>query len=255
MEFFERLLMNLTVFQIVTEIIQATIGVGLCFGALKWRKGLLTTTAIGWGFVLGIVFAFIFGDILGETGALTCVAIGVLVMPLLTYTVFSVNRFVLGFLVGCKLLIMLTTVLAKEGMIDIYTTVTMPLLGGTIVGLCLMAWTRVSVSAFVLGCSFLGSAEIAPVVSEWINRLLFAVTGDYGYLIDPIDLFFGLFKIELTDEWMLISMIIFMSLGIYTQIKRLEANNIPLNTPVIVYESTTEPNGRIHTANGYIDTK
>ena len=176
MEFFERLLMNLAVFQIVTEIIQATIGVGLCFGALKWRKGLLTTTAIGWGFVLGIVFAFIFGDILGEIGALTCVAIGVLVMPLLTYTV-------------------------------------------------------------------------------WINRLLFAVTGDYGYLIDPIDLFFGLFKIELTDEWMLISMIIFMSLGIYTQIKRLEANNIPLNTPVIVYESTTEPNGRIHTANGYIDTK
>lgn len=255
MEFLEMVLTNLAVFQIVTEIIQVTIGVGLCFGALKWRKGLLTTTAIGWGFVLGIFFAVIFGDILGGTGALTCVVIGVLVMPILTYTVFSVNRFVLGFLVSCKLLIMLTTVLAKEGMMDIQTTVMMPLIGGTIVGLCLMAWTRVSVSAFVLGCSFLGSTEIASVVSEWINRLLFAVTGDYGYLIDPVDLLFGLFKIELTDEWMLISMIIFMSLGIYTQIQRLKANNIPLNTPVIVYESTTEPNGRIHTANGHIDTK
>ena len=255
MEFVELVLENLVVYQIVTEIIQATIGAGLCFGALKWRKGLLTTTAIGWGFVLGILSAFMFGDMLGEAGALTCVVVGVLVMPVLTYTVFSVNRFVLGFLVSCKLLIMLTTVLAKEGLMDIQTTITLPLIGGTVVGLFLMAWTKVSVSAFVLGGSFIGASEIASVISEWMNRLMFATTGDYGYLLDPIDMIFAFFKVELTDEWMLISMVVFMALGIYSQIKRLKINNIPLNTPVIVYESTTEPNGRIHTSNGHIDTK
>ena len=63
MEFLDMVLGNLVVFQIVTEIIQATIGVGMCYGALKWRKGLLTTTAIGWGFVLGVLFAFLFRDI------------------------------------------------------------------------------------------------------------------------------------------------------------------------------------------------
>lgn len=255
MEFLEMVLGNLVIFQIVTEIIQVTIGVGMCYGALKWRKGLLTTTAIGWGFVLGVLLAFIFRDILEGTGALTCVVVGVLAMPILTYTSFAVNRFVLGFLVSCKLLIMLTTVLAKEGMIDIQTTIMLPLIGGTIVGLILMAWTSVSVSAFVLGCSFIGATEIASVISEWINRLLFTTTGDYGYLIDPIDMIFAFFKIELTDMWMLISMVIFMSLGSLSQIKRLKKNNIPLNTPVIVYESMTGPNGRMYTTNGHIDTK
>lgn len=254
MEFIEQIVSNWAIFQIITDLIKITIGAGLCFGALKWRRGLLTTTAIGWGLFWGILAAISLGDVMGESSIL-CVLTGFIVFPILTYTVPGVNRFVLGFLVGSKLLFMLTTVLAKAGTIDIATTIMLPLGIGTLLGLILMAWTQMRVSAFVLSCSFIGASEIAPVVSEWINRILFSATGDYSYILDPIDLFFALFKIELTDEWMLISMIVLMIWGGYKQIQKLKAEKIPLDTPLIGFESPTGPNGRIYTDKGAIDTK
>ena len=57
MEIIGKILSNLLIFQIITELIKVTIGAGLCFGALKWRRGLLTTTAIGWGFFLAMTMA------------------------------------------------------------------------------------------------------------------------------------------------------------------------------------------------------
>ena len=229
-------------------------GAGLCFGALKWRRGLLTTTAIGWGFFLGVLAAILLGRMAGEIGIIICILAGLVVLPILTYTVPGVNRFVLGFLVSCKLFFMLTTVLVKNGAIDIEMTFALPLVAGTLVGLLLMAWTRMRISAFVLSCTFIGASEIAPVISEWINRLFFTVTGDLNYLFDPIDLFFALFKVELTDHWMLISMIVFMILGGYKQIRQIQQAKIPLNTPLIGFESPFGPNGRIYTSKGPIDT-
>lgn len=250
----EEILARLLVFQIVIDLISVTVGAGLCFGALKWRRGLLTTTAIAWGLLLGFIAAMFLGEVLGETGAIICVLVGMIGLPILTYISPPVNRFVLGFLVSSKLLFMLTTVLAKEGTIDIEETIMIPLVVGTVVGIALMAWTQMRVSAFVLGCTFIGASQIAPVVSEWINRIFFAATGDIGYLFDPIDLFFALFKIELTDQWMLIAMIVFMVWGGYKQINSLKKNGIPLDTPLIGFESPTGPNGRIYTKNGHIDT-
>lgn len=40
------ILSRLLVFQIVLDLISVTVSAGLCFGALKWRRGLLMTTAI-----------------------------------------------------------------------------------------------------------------------------------------------------------------------------------------------------------------
>ncbi len=254
MDIIEEILSNLLVFQIITDLIKVTIGAGLCFGALKWRRGLLTTTAIGWGLFLGVLAAMFFGEILGTGGAIICILAGFIGLPILTYTIPGVNRFVLGFLVSCKLLFMLTTVLAKAGKMDIEMVFALPLIVGTLAGLALMAWTTVRVSAFVLGCTFIGASEIAPVVSEWANRILFSVTGDYSYIFDPIDLFFALFKVELTDHWMLISMIILMIWGGYRQIQRLKELGIPLDTPLIGFESPTGPNGRIYTKKGPVDT-
>ena len=51
MEMIEWVISNLIIFEIVTNLIEVTIGAGMCFGALKWKKGLLTTTAIGCGLV------------------------------------------------------------------------------------------------------------------------------------------------------------------------------------------------------------
>lgn len=254
MDFIEKILENLLIFQIVTDLIKVTIGAGLCFGALKWRRGLLTTTAIGWGFFLGFFVAIVAGEMIGGVGALICVIVGMIGLPILTYTIPGVNRFILGFLVSSKLFFMLTTALAKDDAIELEYAVIVPLLAGTVIGLGLMAWTRMRVSAFVLSCTFVGASEIAPVISEWINRIFFSVTGHIGYLFDPIDLFFSLFKIELTDKWMLISMIILMIWGGYKQIGRLKEQGIPLDTPIIGFEVPRADNGKIFTSKGTIDT-
>lgn len=254
MDFIEEIFSNLVIFQIVTDLIKVTIGAGLCFGALKWRRGLLTTTAIGWGFFLGFLIAIFIGEMTDRAEAWICVIVGMIGLPILTYTIPGVNRFILGFLVSFKLFFMLTTVLAKDGVIEFEYIIIIPLLAGILIGLGLMAWTRMRVSAFVLSCTFIGASEIAPIISEWINRIFFSVTGDIGYLFDPIDIFFALFKIELTDKWMLISMIIFMIWGGYKQIKQLEDQGIPLDTPLIGFEVPRADNGKIFTSKGTIDT-
>lgn len=247
------ILSRLLVFQIVLDLISVTVGVGLCFGALKWPKGLLTTTAIAWGFFLGVIAAMLVGKAAGEVGALLCILIGTIGLPILTYTSPAVNRFVLGFLVSSKLFFMLTTWLAKDHGLGIEEAIMVPLIAGTVVGVALMAWKQVSVSAFVLGCTFIGASQIAPVISQWINRIAFGITGNIEYLFDPVDLIFALFKIELTDKWTLGAMVAFMGLGAYKQIKNMKEKNIPLDMPLVVFESNSH-NGRIYTKGGHIDT-
>ena len=118
-----------------------------------------------------------------------------------------------------------------------------------------MAWTKVLISAFVLGCTFIGASEIAPVISEWMNRLLYTATGNTAYLYDPIDILFALIKVELTDQWTLIAILVLMAWGGYKQVQRIKANGIPLDTPLIGFEMPNGKNGRIYTKNGHIDTK
>lgn len=131
---------------------------------------------------------------------------------------------------------MFTTFMAPNGDMGIEKAIVIPLAAGAIIAIVLMVWTEMSVSAFVLGCAFIGSSQIAPVCSEWINRIFFSVTGDVSYLIDPIDLFFALFKIDQTDGKTLFFMLFFMSMGCYKQINYLKQKGIPLNTPLITYE-------------------
>lgn len=244
----ENVLGNLAVYQFVTELIKVTLGAGLCFGALKWRRGLLTMTAIGWGAILGIAVATIFGSISNGDIEMLLVfaAIGAIIFPILTYTVAGVNRFVLGFLVGVKIFFMFTTVMWKEGYMDGSEIVFLPLVMGTILGLALMAWTKMRVSAFVISCSFIGASDIAPVISEWYNRIMYSFTGDMSYLFDPLDLLFALFKIELTDAVTLISLIVFLAFGCCSQLKRLHNMGIPYSTPIIGFEVPKEENGRIN---------
>lgn len=258
MDFLETILSNIVILQVITALIKASVGLGLCFAALKWRqgalvwrRGLLTTISIAWGFALGVLAASTLDD---STGALLYIIIGVIALPILTYTVPGVNRFMLGFLVASKLFFMLTTVLAKSGDMEVETAVFLPLIAGTVVGVCLMAWTKVRVSAFVLACTFIGAAETAPAISELINRIFFTFTSDISYLFDPIDFLFGLFGIELTDKWTLVAMIILMIWGGYKQVNNIKAHGIPLNTPLIGFETRFEDNGKIITDYGTVDT-
>ncbi len=258
MEFWEvidYLASNLVIFEIVTDLIGVGIGAGLCFGALKWRRGLLTTTAIGWGFFIGLFIVSFLVDDIEEEGILFWLVVPTILLPVLTYTVPGVNRFVLGYIVGFKLCFMLTTLLAKEGNIDVLQAITIPVAVGALLGLGLMAWTKVRVSAFVLTCSFLGASEIAPVIAKWINRLFFMGTGNIEYLFDPIDLFFALFKVELTDARTFWVMLGLTGFGVYRQFSIMKKKGVPLDMPIIGFESPyKEDNGKIYTSSGVIDT-
>ncbi len=239
MEYLYFILENIIVFQIVLELIEVIVGAGLCFGPLKWQRGLITTVSIGWGCVLGLVVGYIGyeSDIISgfETIFITAV-LGAIIFPILTYTIAGLNRFILGYIVTSKLTTMLITVLAKEGMVELEESILMPIMIGLVAGLIFMAWTQMRVLPFVLACSFLGASEIAPTISEWYNRIMYSTTSDISYLFDPIDFIFALFKIELTDTITLISMILLMMLACYAHLNRLKKNNIPYNTPVISFE-------------------
>lgn len=234
----EAFLGNIALFQIVMDILDVCVGSTLVFGALKWRKGLITYTAIGWGLFLG----FMIGASIGETsnsgefiiiGAL----LGAIVFPILTYTVAGVNRFVVGYIVILKLVFMFTTWMFKNGNMGIDGMFAIPLVSGIIAGIIFMLWKSLSILPFVLACTFLGASYVAPTISKYINQFIFGVTGDFSMLIDPVDLFFALFKIELTDGWTLLFVIILMGIGIPYQIRSIKNDGFELNTPVITYET------------------
>lgn len=241
------LLERLAVFQVVIEVIQVIFGAGLCFGALKWRRGSLTTTAAIWGLLLGFSLGFSIvysGD--GDIGILlmTC-GLGAVVFPILTYIVAGVNRFVLGFLFGTKFIALITTVMFKEGAMDFEVALILPFVCGAFVGLIMMAWVQMRVLPFVLCCTFIGASDIAPTVSEWVSRIGYTATGDISYLFDPVDLLFALFKIELTDTVTLITMTALLIIGSITQINNLKAQGIPSSTPIIGFEVPRSENGKI----------
>ena len=119
---------------------------------------------------------------------------------------------------------------------DLSGAISLPLILGAVVGIALAAWTQMRISAFILSCSFLGASQIAPVISEWANRLIYGFTGDISYLFDPVDLIFAFFKIELTDQWALIAMIIFMIIGCKKHFHRLQQAGIAPDTPIIGFE-------------------
>lgn len=259
MEVVEFIFENIVVFQAFSYLYDIALGAACCYGALKWRRGLMTTVSIGWGIFLGFGLAIplvFYGDA-NSSLLLLLPAIRMVLLPILTYSIAGVNRFILGYIVSSKLFFMATTVMAKNGDIAPISALLYPLIGGAAVGLVLMAWTRIRVSAFVFGCTFIGASGIAPDISKLINGTLFTATRDFSFLFDPIDTFFAFFGIELTDEWTLRVMIVLMVVLGYRQIRTMKRKGIPLNAPLIGFEVPEDKgkNGRIYlNRESYIDT-
>lgn len=227
------------VFEIVSDIFDVVVGSSLIFGALKWRKGLLTTTSLYWGFVLGFLGGLLITNTFDTSpvSIVVGVIIGGVIFPILTYTTATVNRFVLGFIVIMKLLYMFTTYMCKQGAMKIDVTLFLPIVAGTIAGIIFMLWERLSVLPFVLACAFLGASQVAPTIAKYINQFIFGVTHDYSLLFDPVDFIFALFKIELTDGWTLLFMIILMLFGSYYQFQNVKKQGYSYDTPIIVFET------------------
>lgn len=222
--------------KIATDLFSAFFGAWICFGALKWRKGLMTTIATYWGLFLGLTLGIMLTINLDNPIWLPiCVVVGVILVPILTFKVPAVNRFIVGFIVAMKITFMITTVSMKNGDMSIVEALMIPLLIGTLVGIVLMLWTQLSVGTYVIATSFLGAAQTAPSISDIINYVESGITGDIWW--DPYDVLFAYFKIELTDFWTLVVLIIMMVIAIVFTYKKITAV-IPPNTPMIVYEKT-----------------
>lgn len=239
----DEFLAYIAIFQIVTDIYDLLIGSALVFGALKWRKGLLTTTAFYWGLVFGFLIGTFtsFSLDISPVIIIISVLIGAIIFPILTYRIPAVNRFVLGFLVTMKLLYMFTTYLCKNGNMELETAITLPLILAAIFGIIFMLLRQLSVLPFALGCAFLGASQVAPTIAKYVNQFIFGITHDYSLLFDPIDFIFALFKIELTDGWTLLFMIILMGVGIPLQLSFIKKQGYSYDTPIIVFE-TDNPN-------------
>lgn len=231
----------LAIFQIATDIYDLLIGSALIYGALKWRKGLLSTTACYWGIVLGFAGGGIIAYALDMPAVIfITIIIGAIVFPIMTYLIPAVNRFVLGFLVTMKLLYMLTTYLCKEGIMEFSVALISPLIIATILGILFMFMREMSVLPFALGCVFIGASQLAPTIAKYINQFIFGITQDFSLLFDPIDFIFALFKIELTDGWTLLLMIIFMVCGLPIQLGYIKKQGYDYDTPLIVFETDNE---------------
>lgn len=243
----DEFLISISVFQILTDIYDIAIGSALVYGALKWRKGLLTTTAFYWGIVLGFMGgAFVFGLTENILILFIMVAVGAIGLPIMTYRIPAVNRFVLGFLVVMKLSYMFTTYLWKNEAMDFGTTIALPLFIATVAGIIFMLWHQLSVLPFALGCVFIGASQVAPTIAKYVNQFIFGVTQDYSLIFDPIDFVFALFKIELTDGWTLLFMIVLMAIGVPMQLKYITEQGYTYDTPIIAFETDKpEMNGRI----------
>lgn len=229
----------ITIFQILTDIYDLIIGSALVFGALKWRKGLLAQTALYWGVVLGFFSGFLISFLfdIDLLFIIVTVLIGAVIFPILTYSIPAVNRFVLGFLVIMKIFYMVTTILYKNGMIEIEMAVVIPLIFATIQGIVFMLLHQLSVLPFALGCVFLGASQVAPTIAKYVNQIKFGITHDYSLLFNPVDFAFALCKIELTDEWTLLFMIILMFIGLPFQLRFIKQQGYTYDTPIIAFET------------------
>lgn len=229
----------ITIFQIVTDIYDLLVGTALVYGALKWKKGLITTTAFYWGIVLGFLSGILIAISLGSDIGLVVVTtlIGAVVFPVLTYCVPAVNRFVLGFIVTMKLLYMLTTYLCKKGSMQVEIAIMLPLVVAAILGVIFALLRQLSVLPFALACAFLGANQVAPTIAKYVRQFIFGITHDYSLLFEPVDFVFALFKIELTDGWTLLFMIILMCVGLSVQLKYIKQQGYTYDTPIIVFET------------------
>lgn len=225
---------NIIGLKLLSDVFSAIFGAWICFGALKWRKGLITTIAMYWGLFLGLfVGTMLAMNTYDPTSILVAPVVGLIILPIAVYKVPAVNRFIIGFIVAMKIVFMITTVLMKAGEMSISTALMVPLIVGTIAGVILMLWTQFSIGSYIIATSFIGAAQAAPSVSNIINYIEAGFTGEIWW--DPYDILFALFKIELTDFWTLVILIIMLAWACVYTYKHITAV-IPPNTPLIVYE-------------------
>lgn len=254
---------------IALNLLQTAVGAGLCFAPIKWQKGLITAMSIKLGMLAGGILATIITIYLFDSEAsgvprsvaykyieyipaffVISVILGAIIMPVLTYTVSKINRFVLGYIVGSKLTIIFTVGAIHDGLdeignylfngnlnIEIIIVMLMPVIIGSIFGIILASLDKFKISAYVVACSYIGASECAPNIEKYLGYIKAFLTGDIGAAIDPIDMIFSSYNIELNSMTTFVIIIILMGISSYYKIKSLLNQGYSLDTNIALLET------------------
>lgn len=214
-------------------LIRIGTGAVMCVFGYKWRKGLISIMALYIGFSLGMIaFALV---IAAEMGA----GIGIVIWLIITvgfviaaYKNIKLNHFLTAFLVGIKLFTMLIYFLMEQGIIEYgWSLIVVPVFLSTIGAIFVCG--KFTYMAVVCCTAYIGAVEVAMGISKLLNGTLFAVTGDFGFLFNPIDFILSIMGIEMPSGLEVILIFIIFAIGAWYQRKILIKNNIDLSEVIV----------------------
>lgn len=187
----------------------------MCVYGYKWSRGLIAIMSSYIGFGLGLLLSVLFLESMGF-GSFILIPICISIISGLAYKNITFNHFVAGFLLAIKVSFMIVTKMYENGMIsDFGWLIIAPLIIGAFVGI--LSCTVFS-NYIVLAClAFLGAVEFVPKVFEWINGTLFAVTGDWSYIFDPVSFILSIFGIEIPSGGEVFCILLLSVGGFYFQ--------------------------------------
>lgn len=180
------------ILKVITSVLMGLFGV-------RWQKGLIGMTGCIIGFNAGFVTAMhlYFRLELGEISFIV-IPIETIICGILAYRNLTFNHFLVGFLVADKISFLILEVLMDNNVIDfdLGILVIIPVVVGIIVG-CIGC--KFFVYKIMISCLALISAiNLEPIIEKWVNRGLFATTGDVGFVLetDPTKLILQVIGIE-----------------------------------------------------------
>ncbi len=213
-------------------VIQTVTSGIMCVYGYKWGRALIATASSYVGVAIGLVICImLFESGFGVESFIaipTCAA----AFSAMAYKNITLNHFMAGFLLATKISFMIITKVFEYGMSDdIGGLLVLPIIIGIIGGI--VSCTKFT-GYIVLAClAFWGSIDFVPKMFEWINGTLFAMTGDYSFIFDPISFLLSLFGIEIPSGGEVFFILLLTVGGFYFQKNRAESAGKDLSRKLV----------------------
>lgn len=190
---------SLGVVDIVLDIfvlIQTITSAVMCVYGYKWANKLIAIMSGYIGIMLGVILAGVLLNAGAGLWSVWIVPICYFAFMWSAYKIMWLNHFCAGFLIAMKIMYMILYTLMERGAMDssVGTLLGAPVIVGVIVGILISSIYNNYV--LLLCVSYIGATELVPRIVSFINKGLFAATGDLSYVFNPLDFLLGLFGIE-----------------------------------------------------------
>ena len=224
-----------TLFTVLGMLGLVRIGIGgvMCLFGYQWRKGLISITSLYVGATLGYILINLFDlhpDIGDEVLILIIVA---LIFMYLAYVNPRLNHFLIGFIVGNKLIFNLFFIMVEAG--DLYMgieeMVITTIFFSVIIGV--LSCTVFKGNIIVICIAYIASVDVVINLSDLLNNTLFLTTNNFRYILDPTNIVCKLFGVELLSPSELLFIIIFTFASYRFQIKDLHKKGIDLSKHIL----------------------